>query len=1113
MSTGMCLDSCLKDIQPIFYYGAVDSQLLYQLEPEDDAGDVSTNSASSVYPSPYEVDLVNLPPMTFKPGRRTDDFDDFGSSEVDSDEEIDGRNKVLYLSSFTLLRRFQLISVQPLPAPPASTTLLSPESHGLLASNSPSNISHIPNFSTSTVSSYTTASSTSSVPVTPITPNTPVTPFLSTSPVFPSSTSLSRASSFSRTQSPTVAYSHSGPGIRSRQPSIVSLAGGYHLPTMVAGKNSPTIGHKSSLPLLNDTDIDADVDPDVDGYFSRVSGETNRPAARLTRQPSLGSRPGLDFRIPLGSTLSSPLGSEALSAGVMRRYASAGNLFSTSLSRPGSSNSGHQHSYSHPTSFPTASAPLSPYSSTPSPFPDPSLEIIPSSTYRAGSSAAPASDSRNRSRAGSTVLRNAVYIEALDSSEVERRLLNLPSVYDRDHSEKEYSDPSASEREQDNIDFEQSKWSPASSVVDLRSLGPKISTDVSSNLNWGLPKMMGVHAPPPTPSTPFSASRSGSYIGLADAGGLISPTADDVPRRNYLSLNITKRKSLNAAASSIPSPSSPSQSQSDPKKSQGEDMSVPPVTPGRRQRLASFIARMAGNTASQIPPVPLAPSASLPVSPANAAPSAPSAPPSPTKSRTTQYRPAPLDLSLKPKNFPTIDSGSTAGTSEPSTPAYSGSTSSWNDDSGSETETENEEDMEDMDPDLIAVAAGLDLPSAPISPRTPRPRPSSQTGKSVSGERGSDFPSTPTGMDDDTQMVRGSYAQVYGFRLPKAPSSPLAAQSFTYLPSTHSQIESSVPRGATPTLVGTQSLIGPGDLPPSVGSPKTPRNRKISMINTSTSTTASAVSQPPSSPPRMPPSSPPRQLLKSPNKVPKTKGGRMSGLISRFTLGSSTSLAVSPHSMSPDSVPPVPPLNVDELGQVVSDPFAKDDLTTINTTAPARTLSSVDSVTLSSVLNSPVVLSNEVNAGIIITRRERSGTTATATSTFSSSTADSSNSTSNSSPERQSLAKKKRRSLGLTLGTVSIGSMGGMRSPTKGINRGKKRKLVISGIESDDSRAYQAVKIWCESFGELKKFERQPNGDLVVDWRNRSVSDMVCRLQANVSIKGAGSVAISWIQS
>ncbi|KAJ3813009.1 hypothetical protein EV368DRAFT_33034 [Lentinula lateritia] len=88
-----------------------------------------------------------------------------------------------------------------------------------------------------------------------------------------------------------------------------------------------------------------------------------------------------------------------------------------------------------------------------------------------------------------------------------------------------------------------------------------------------------------------------------------------------------------------------------------------------------------------------------------------------------------------------------------------------------------------------------------------------------------------------------------------------------------------------------------------------------------------------------------------------------------------------------------------------------------------------------------------------------------------------------------------------------------MRSPTKGINRGKKRKLVISGIELDDSRAYQAVKMWCESFGELKKFERQPNGDLVVDWRNRSVSDTVCRLQANVSIKGAGSVAISWIQS
>ncbi|KAJ3724130.1 hypothetical protein DFJ43DRAFT_1003412 [Lentinula guzmanii] len=162
---------------------------------------------------------------------------------------------------------------------------------------------------------------------------------------------------------------------------------------------------------------------------------------------------------------------------------------------------------------------------------------------------------------------------------------------------------------------------------------------------------------------------------------------------------------------------------------------------------------------------------------------------------------------------------------------------------------------------------------------------------------------------------------------------------------------------------------------------------------------------------------------------------------------------------------------------------------------------------------SPSVLLDEVNGEAIPTRRERSGTIGTLSSAFSSSTTDSTNSTTNSSPERQSLAKKKRRSLGLTLGTVSIGNISGIRSPTIGTARGKKRKLVISGIEINDTRAYQAVKNWCESFGELKKFERRDNGNLVVDWRSKSVNDMVCRVQANVFIKGAGSVALSWIQS
>ncbi|KAJ3724131.1 hypothetical protein DFJ43DRAFT_639539 [Lentinula guzmanii] len=638
---------------------AVDGHSLHS--PEYDARDVSPTSTFSISESPYEVDLADLPTMTFKSGRRTDDSSDSGYSEVDSDEEPDGRNK-------------------PLPAPPASAALSSPKSNARIELNSPSNISHIPNFSTSTVSSYTTASSTSSVPVTPITPNTPVTPFLSTSSIFPSTNSLSRAPSFSRTQSPTVAHFQSGFGTRSRQPSIVSLAGGYHLPTMVAGKTSPSIGHKPSLPLLNDTDVDAEVDTDIGGYFANLGGETNRPIARLTRQPSLGSRPGLEFRAPPGSGLSLPLGSESSTAGVMRRYASAGNLLSNSSSRPSSSNSGHQHSYSHPTPFSTTSITSSPYNSPPLSLPESSdvPAVITSTRSRASSSAGQMGNSRNRSRAGSTVLRNAVYIQALDSNEVERRLLTLSPISDREHSVNDHPYISASEKEEENPDFGQSKWSPASSVVDLRSSELKISEDSSSSF---FSKILGSQAPPPTPSTPFSASRSGSYIGLADTGVHQSPTTEDAPK-SYLSMNVSKRKSL---ISAFPVP--PSLSQSD---LQADNVSVPPVAPVRRPRLASFIARMTGNVTSQVPPVPLTLSSPSPTSPTNISSS--SVPPSPTNLRTIQHRPVPLDLSLKPKNSPATDSVSMTGTSEPSTPAYSNS--SLSEDSGSETETETEDDMD-----------------------------------------------------------------------------------------------------------------------------------------------------------------------------------------------------------------------------------------------------------------------------------------------------------------------------------------------------------------------------------------------------------------------------------
>ncbi|KAE9403567.1 hypothetical protein BT96DRAFT_772833, partial [Gymnopus androsaceus JB14] len=72
----------------------------------------------------------------------------------------------------------------------------------------------------------------------------------------------------------------------------------------------------------------------------------------------------------------------------------------------------------------------------------------------------------------------------------------------------------------------------------------------------------------------------------------------------------------------------------------------------------------------------------------------------------------------------------------------------------------------------------------------------------------------------------------------------------------------------------------------------------------------------------------------------------------------------------------------------------------------------------------------------------------------------------------------------------------------------KKRKLVVNGVTSND--AYQAVKSWCESFGEVRKIETRKDGSLVVDWKRRSVSDTVCRVQATVFIQGAGSVGLSW---
>ncbi|KAK0198922.1 hypothetical protein F5146DRAFT_1131867 [Armillaria mellea] len=48
----------------------------------------------------------------------------------------------------------------------------------------------------------------------------------------------------------------------------------------------------------------------------------------------------------------------------------------------------------------------------------------------------------------------------------------------------------------------------------------------------------------------------------------------------------------------------------------------------------------------------------------------------------------------------------------------------------------------------------------------------------------------------------------------------------------------------------------------------------------------------------------------------------------------------------------------------------------------------------------------------------------------------------------------------------------------------KKKKLIVSGIGPDDTRRFEGVKRWCESFGEVSQIMRMPNGDLHVYFRS-----------------------------
>ncbi|KAH9486539.1 hypothetical protein JR316_0000604 [Psilocybe cubensis] len=75
----------------------------------------------------------------------------------------------------------------------------------------------------------------------------------------------------------------------------------------------------------------------------------------------------------------------------------------------------------------------------------------------------------------------------------------------------------------------------------------------------------------------------------------------------------------------------------------------------------------------------------------------------------------------------------------------------------------------------------------------------------------------------------------------------------------------------------------------------------------------------------------------------------------------------------------------------------------------------------------------------------------------------------------------------------------------------KKKKLIVSGVSVTETRKFEGIKRWCESFGDIRNISRMPNGDLQIDFRDPEVADTVCRIRAKVFIAGVGSVQVSWI--
>ncbi|KAE9403235.1 hypothetical protein BT96DRAFT_499835 [Gymnopus androsaceus JB14] len=301
------------------------------------------------------------------------------------------------------------------------------------------------------------------------------------------------------------------------------------------------------------------------------------------------------------------------------------------------------------------------------------------------------------------------------------------------------------------------------------------------------------------------------------------------------------------------------------------------------------------------------------------------------------------------------ESKSRVGTSSTKAIAIGSSFFSDPEDETDQGEHEHEEnsdmDMDsDLDMDLIAVAAGFDLPVS-VSSRTPTPlktpidTPTNNTSRSPSCEQAPSLAGVGT---DDTRVGRGSYAQVYGFRsLPR---------SFVHLPSPvphpsrslHVHQEASVPRGATPAILGlgsamgkgkSQSLISSGDslpsacarsLPPRLSSaeksPKTPTPSRPPRSYPPHSTPATNKIPTPTS------TSPLALSLSTPGKRPKKS--RMSGVISHFTLDSSTSSWAAASLSNTRNDPHI--ISTSLSNDFVVDPFAKDDGTTMHITTGTR---------------------------------------------------------------------------------------------------------------------------------------------------------------------------------